>query len=104
MASSRSALDWAVHTRGGQVLEQAAWHPVGRPAYPSLAQFKEWREKEGEDLRRATINLARDALDYNRLRGEQEMEQLTSRFSRMSLDEAKPVKRAAPKKQTGKKQ
>ena len=50
MLESRSALDWAVHTRGGQVLEQAAWHPVGRPAYPGLAQFKEWREKEGEDM------------------------------------------------------
>ena len=76
MLESRSALDMAVHTRGAQLLEQAAWHPVGRPAYPSLAQFKEWREKEGEDLRRATINLARDALDYKRLREEQEMEGL----------------------------
>ena len=104
MASSRSALDWAVHTRGGQVLEQAAWHPVGRPHAPTLAQSTEYRASLGEDMRRATINLARDALDYNRLRGEQEMEQLRSRFSRMSLDEAKPEKRAAPKKQTGKKQ
>ena len=86
------------------MLEQAAWHPVGRPHAPTLAQSKEFRDREGMDLNRATINLARDALDYNRLRGEQEMEQLTSRFSRMSLDEAKPVKRAAPKKQTGKKQ
>ena len=87
MASSRSALDWAVHTRGGQVLEQAAWHPVGRPNYPGLAQFKWWRDKEGEDLNRATINLARDALDYKRLREEQEMEGLTNKFARMSLDD-----------------
>ena len=103
MLESRSALDRTVHTRGAQLLEQAAWHPVGRPTYPGLAQFKEWRDKEGEDLRKATINLARDALDYKRLRGEQEMEQLTNRFARMSLAEAKPEKRAAPKRQEKKK-
>ena len=87
MASSRSALDWAVHTRGGQVLEQAAWHPVGRPHAPTLAQSKEFRDREAMDLNRATINLARDALDYKRLREEQEMEGLTNKFARMSLDD-----------------
>ena len=76
-----------MHKRGAQVLEQAAWHPVGRPTYPGLAQLKEWRDKEGEDLRIATINLARDALDYKRLREEQEMEGLTIKFARMSLDD-----------------
>ena len=88
MASSRSVLDKQVHKRGAQVLEQAAWHPVGRPNYPpALAQSKEWRDREGMDLNRATINLARDALDYKRLREEQEMEGLTNKFARMSLDD-----------------
>ena len=87
MLESRSALDMAVHTRGAQLLEQAAWHPVGRPNTPTLAQSKEWRDREGMDLNRATINLARDALDYKRLREEQEVEGLTNKFARMSLDD-----------------
>ena len=69
------------------MLEQAAWHPVGRPNTPFLSQSKEFRDREGMDLNRATINLARDALDYKRLREEQEMEGLRYKFARMSLDD-----------------
>ena len=87
MASSRSALDKEVHKRGGQVLEQAAWHPGRRPIPPILTEFKDWRDGYGEEMRRASINLARDALDYKRLREEQEMEGLRYKFARMSLDD-----------------
>jgi len=87
MASSRSALDKEVHERGGQVLMQAGWHPGRRRIPPILTEFKDWRDGYGEEMRRASINLARDALDYKRLREEQEVEGLTNKFARMSLDD-----------------
>ena len=82
---ARSALDTAVHERGAQLLEQAIWHPVGRTG---LHENEIWKEEYGEEIRRATIGMASDALDYKRLRGEHEMEQLTNRFAQMSLAEA----------------
>ena len=103
MLESRSALDGTVHTRGVQLLERAIWHPVNRETPPILHELPDWREKYGEEMRRASLGMAQDALDYKRLRGEQEMEQLTNRFARMSLAEAKPEKRAAPKRQEKKK-
>ena len=82
-----SEVDRKVHERGGQVLMQAGWHPARRRIPPILTEFKDWRDGYGEEMRRASINLARDALDYKRLREEQEMEGLRSKFSRMSLDD-----------------
>ena len=68
-------------------MDAAVWHPVGRPIHPILTEIKDWRDGYGEEMRRATIGLARDALDYKRGREEQEVEGLTNKFARMSLDD-----------------
>ena len=72
-----SEVDRKVHKGGAQLMDAVIHHHVGRPTYPILAENKAWREEYGEEMRRATIGLARDALDYKRLREEQDMEGLT---------------------------
>ena len=82
-----SEVDRKVHKGGAQLMDAVVWHPVGDPVYPILAENKDWREKHGEEMRRHTIDLARDALTYQRLREEQDMEGLTNKFARISLDD-----------------
>ena len=84
MASSRSALDRKVHRRGAELTDSAVMHPVGSVHYPTEGASKEKRDREFQSY---TVNLARDALQYKRLRDEQEVEGLTNKFARMSLDD-----------------
>ena len=87
MASSRSALDRTVHERGTQLMDATRNHPVRRPTDPILGEDKALHKQYSDEMHRATVGLARDALDYKRLREEQEVEGLTNKFARMSLDD-----------------